>query len=128
MILHEKELLDYLAGQEMEFRCTSKNSNNWQWQDFVHNKNSMDIFNRDIFEVRVKPKVITVSFEMPKTFTPKHGELYFYLADAVSCGYRHAWFTSSTCLSEVSRGVWNTEEKVKQVVEALNSFRKQGLK
>ena len=128
MILHEKELLDYLAGQEMEFRCTSKNSNNWQWQDFVHNKNSMDIFNRDIFEVRVKPKVITVSFEMPRTFIPSIGEIYWCLDDIVSCGYRYARCNSSTELSTLSKGVWNTEEKVKQVVEALNSFRKQGLK
>ena len=128
MILHEKELLAYLAGQEVEYRNIQRNTGLRGWGDFNSGKDTMDIFNRDVFEVRVKPQTIKVEFEMPRTFIPSIGEIYWCLDDIVSCGYRYARYNLSTELSTLSKGVWNTEEKVKQVVEALNSFRKQGLK
>lgn len=125
MIVHEKELLAYLAGQEVEFKSNYISD---KWISFCDVNYSLDVFNSKNYDVRLKPKTIKVEFEMPRTFIPSIGEIYWCLDDIVSCGYRYARCNSSTELSTLSKGVWNTEEKVKQVVEALNSFRKQGLK
>ena len=67
-----------------------------------------------------QPKTRTVTFEMPETFVPKRGEVYWYINSASNNGVccetnTHASFDTNCILM----GVWRTEEEALMVVNAI---------
>ena len=76
--------------------------------------------NRDKF--RLKPRTITINgIEVPATFNPKEGEIFYYINDYSEDGYDWASYYSNLFNNTVWIGKWRTEEDIKQVVKALHS-------
>ena len=79
----------------------------------------LGIFDRGNY-FRLKPRTITINgIEVPATFNPKEGEVFYYINDYSEDGYD--WSCSNLFNNTVWIGKWRTEEDIKQVVAALQS-------
>ena len=81
----------------------------------------LGIFDRGNY-FRLKPRTITINgIEVPATFNPKEGEVFYYINDYSEDGYDWANSCSNLFNNTVWIGKWRTEEDIKQVVAALQS-------
>ena len=81
----------------------------------------LGIFDRGNY-FRLKPRTITINgIEVPATFNPKEGEVFYYINDYSEDGYDWANSCSNLFNNTVWIGKWRTEEDIKQVVAALRS-------
>ena len=81
----------------------------------------LGIFDRGNY-FRLKPRTIAINgIEVPATFNPKEGEIFYYINDYSEDGYDWANSCSNLFNNTVWIGKWRTEEDIKQVVKALYS-------
>ena len=123
-LISGKDALIALANGE-EVQCA--NADMLNWNDVIgdchiglfttgKNRNGFD------FVFRLKPRTITINgIEVPATFNPKEGEVFYYINDYSEDGYDWA----NSCNNLFNNTVWigksRTEEDIKQVVKALYS-------
>ena len=108
--------LAWAKGDELQIRETGTT----KWKPLT-DKYSLMVFDYDRYELRLKPRTITLNVEIPAPFEPKEGEEFFILAPLSVTGYTKVQgITTQALLDEyVKLGAWRTEEQVKQVVAAL---------
>ena len=113
-LISGREALIALAnGENVEY--LDENLNEWVCMDMAHH------FKR---KFRLKPRTILINgIEVPAPFEPKEYEDCYVLTDLYEHGYtRTSWKYSK------SVPAWRTEEGIKQVVAALRSIFKGGVK
>ena len=72
------------------------------------------------WEFRIKPRTITINgIEVPATFNPKEGEVFYYINDYSEDGYDWANSCSNLFNNTVWIGKWRSEDEIKQVMAAL---------
>ena len=96
--------------------------------DMDDSNTTLNIFDLDFYKFRLKPRTITLNnIEVPAPFEPKEGDTVFVLANFLQQGYLEC--TYPTFEGHVFQfGAWRTEEEIKQVVSALRSVFKGGVK
>ena len=81
----------------------------------------LGIFDRGNY-FRLKPRTITINgIEVPATFNPKEGEVFYYINDYSEDGYDWANSCSNLFNNTVWIGKWRSEDEIKQVIAALRS-------
>lgn len=71
---------------------------------------------------RIKPRTTTINgIEVPATFNPKEGEVFYYINDYSEDGYEWANYCDNLFNNTVWIGKWRSEDEVKQVMAALRS-------
>ena len=89
----------------------------FRWQD-IASSNTLNIFDREDFKFRLKPRTITLNgIKIPTPFEPLEGEIYWYIVDNER-GYN---YTENLPNYRVSIAAWRNEGEIKQVVAALRS-------
>ena len=82
----------------------------------------ISVFDSDFYEFRLKPRTITINgIEVPATFNPKEGEVFYYINDYSEDGYDWANSCSNLFNNTVWIGKWRSEDEIKQVIAALRS-------
>lgn len=95
--------------------------------DIDDSNTTLNIFDLDFYRFRLKPRTITLNnIEVPAPFEPcAEDDCRAYVIDTRNInGYD--WQHSSHC--KPNHIVWRTEEEIKQVVSALRSVFKGGVK
>ena len=87
------------------------------WCDDVK-KLSAETILHGVSELRIKPRTIKLSLDIPAPFEPKDGEIFWFVSPYTYKGYDSKYFVDD-CTGFLLNGVWRTEEEIKQVVEAL---------
>lgn len=121
-LISGKEALIALAnGEEVEF--SNSGYDRWYLIESYENYSLGEFFD-DKLKFRLKPRTITLNgIEVPAPFVPKVGERYWFL-----CINQENWYTSTINKNlpsdkyRIEFGVYQTEEEIKQVVEALRSI------
>ena len=116
-LISGKEALIALAnGQEVQIEA------NKQWAS-VENCQVYQFLDKNCdYKFRLKPRTITINgIEVPATFNPKEGEVFYYINDYSEDGYDWANSCSNLFNNTVWIGKWRTEADIKQVVAALRS-------
>lgn len=116
MISGKEALIALANGEEVEYY-------KHEWMD-VNRLSVRDLTSSDnMYKFRLKPRTITINgIEVPAPFDPKYDDKYYYLDSEVECGY--GYFTMSNHPVHnvmIQFGAWDSEEKIKQVVEALRN-------
>ena len=117
LISGKEAKLAWANGGDVEFRILSS-VNHREWKDIYDAANGFSIqeFDADGIEFRLKPRTITINgIEVPAPFKPKEGETYWFITDS-ECGY-NCVENKEGC--RVGIAAWRTEDEIKQVVEAL---------
>ena len=116
-LISGKEALIALAnGQEVQIEA------NKQWVSVENCQVYQFLDNNCDYKFRLKPRTITINgIEVPATFNPKEGEVFYYINDYSEDGYDWANSCSNLFNNTVWIGKWRTEEDIKQVVAALRS-------
>ena len=71
---------------------------------------------------RLKPRTITINgIEVPATFNPKEGEVFYYINDYSEDGYDWTNYCDKIFNNTVWIGKWRSEDEIKQVMAALRS-------
>ena len=90
-----------------------------------------DVFLSDVFDtrkLRLKPRTISIgNIEVPAPFEPKEDCLVYILDDSRQEGFREYDYDIEDT-GALFFGVWRTKEEIKQVVSALRSVFKGGVK
>ena len=116
-LISGKEALIALAnGQEVQIEA------NKQWVSVENCQVYQFLDNNCDYKFRLKPRTITINgIEVPATFNPKEGEVFYYINDYSEDGYDWVNSCSNLFNNTVWIGKWRTEEDIKQVVAALRS-------
>ena len=118
LISGKDALIALVNGKEVEYSFVG------EWF-VVGLKTELGIFHRTDVAFRLKPCTITLNIEIPATFEPKDGEMFFYLngysPNGFGCQYKTEGHSNYTQF-----GTWRTEEEIKQVVAALRGALKNG--
>lgn len=114
-IISGKEALIALAnGKEVEYNSIG------DWGDAKHLR--VYSFLSADYKFRLKPSTITINnIEVPATFEPKEGEVFYYINDYSEDGYDWATYTDTLFSNTVWIGKWRKEEEIQQVIKALQS-------
>ena len=81
----------------------------------------LGIFDRGNY-FRLKPRTISLNgIEVPATFNPKEGEVFYYINDYSEHGYDWANYCDNLFNNTVWIGKWRNEDEIKQVIAALRS-------
>lgn len=114
-LIHKEFLIALANGEEVECK---RNPVVDEWF-LVDKHHSLAAFENSSVEFRIKPKTVTISYEIPMPFVPKVGEYYWVLE-----------LTSSTAAISlkneadpvdkrlIARGVYRTKQEVLQALEA----------
>lgn len=106
--------LAWAKGEDLQIRETGTT----EWKPLT-DKYSLMVFDYDRYELRLKPRTITLNVEIPAPFEPKVGEEYWFVSTQDK-GYGCNDFESNKYDGRfMNIGAWRTEEEVKQVVAAL---------
>lgn len=90
------------------------------WWD-VEGNYQINVFRCGKYKFRLKPKPILLNgIEIPAPFTPKIGELFYFVSTHYLEGFSSNDF-SEDWKEFTQYGAWKTEAEIKQVVEALRS-------
>ena len=116
-LISGKEALIALAnGEEVEYLYGTK------WESVTGNQILITAITGDRFKFRLKPRTITINgIEVPATFNPKEGEVFYYINDYSEDGYDWANSCSNLFNNTVWIGKWRSEDEIKQVIAALRS-------
>ena len=120
-LISGKEALIALAnGEEVEFKDGID-----KWENIKHHMNldlSMFLTSPDWIKFRLKSKTITLNgIEVPATFNPKEGEVFYYINDYSENGYDWVNYCDNLFNNTVWIGKWRNEDEIKQVIAALRS-------
>ena len=113
--------LAWANGGDVEFRILSS-VNHREWKDIYDADNGFSIqeFDDDRIEFRLKPRTIKIELEIPAPFEPKDGDRVWFICDDNDFGYAKSESYGHDIKSFY--GWWRTEEEIKQVVSALRSI------
>ena len=113
--------LAWANGGDVEFRILSS-VNHREWKDIYDAANGFSIqeFDDDGIEFRLKPRTIKIELEIPAPFEPKDGDRVWFICDDNDFGYAKSESYGHDIKSFY--GWWRTEEEIKQVVSALRSI------
>ena len=120
-LISGKEALIALAN-DRNVEYFDENLNEWVCMDMAHHFKH---------KFRLKPRTITINgIEVPAPFEPKLGEKYWIIeaSDKNSYSYVSSFENDEQDKSLTKLGAWRTEEEIKQVVSALRSIFKGGVK
>lgn len=128
LISKEEAKLAWANGKDIEL-CYKQHKEENTWF-LLLNTDPLSTFDRDDFLFRLKPRTITINgIEVSAPFEPQHNEEYFYLNLQRECLYAAKIFNGNhSDNSAVELGAWRTEEEIKQVVSALRSIFKGGVR
>lgn len=114
-LISGKEALIALAnGEKVEFDA---GIGTWH---LAHKGLTLHCF--DSYKFRLKPRTISINgIEVPATFNPKEGEVFYYINDYSEDGYDWANYCDNLFNNTVWIGKWRSEDEVKQVIAALRS-------
>ena len=120
-LISGKEALIALANdQDVEYMDTSNTFKSLGWGNAFGLETNL--FFSDRFKFRLKPRTITINgIEVPATFNPKEGEVFYYINDYSEDGYDWANSCSNLFNNTVWIGKWRSEDEIKQVMAALRS-------
>ena len=103
--------------------------------DMDDSNTTLNIFDLDFYQFRLKPRTITLNnIEVPAPFEPKEEDQYWYLDSNDPQGYNTDIRNHEEMFSQFKKtafcqiGLWRTEEEIKQVVSALRSVFKGGVR
>ena len=98
--------------------------------DIDDSNTTLNIFDLDFYRFRLKPRTISINgIEVPAPFEPKDGETYWCFSTQTVIGYGYNVYESERADRRfINMGAWRTEEEIKQVVSALRSVFKGGVK
>ena len=83
---------------------------------------SLFLTSPDWIKFRLKSKTITLNgIEVPATFNPKEGEVFYYINDYSENGYDWVNYCDNLFNNTVWIGKWRNEDEIKQVIAALRS-------
>lgn len=106
--------LAWAKGDELQIRETGTT----KWKPLT-DKYSLMVFDYDRYELRIKPRTITLNVEIPAPFEPKMGEKYYFFTSN-GYGYDGSNYSNDHLDEEyLMFGAWRTEDEIKQVVAAL---------
>ena len=119
-LIHKDFLIALANGEEVDHKFPL--GNEWVVTDTHH---SLTTFNNPNVEFRIKPKTVTLTYDVPEPFKPKLDEKYWFV-DFNTVDYTHnneSYFDRDM----ISMGVYHTREEVLKVIEAqkqaiANSF------
>ena len=95
--------------------------------DMDDSNTTLNIFDLDFYKFRLKPRTITINgIEVSAPFEPKHGDDIWFLNPDYGCGYADGNYDPAEFV--IQFGAWRTEDEIKQVVSALRSIFKGGVK
>ena len=119
-LISGKEALIALAnGEEVEYKTTDNAGSKWH-QAKMLTVNTIMNFDDACILLRLKPRTITINgIEVPNNIK-KHDKDDVVWVINTSCENWYDWIYGSDCDS--STLYWETEQEVKQVVEALRSI------
>ena len=89
LISSKEAKLAWANGGDVEFRILSS-VNHREWKDIYDAANGFSIqeFDADGIEFRLKPRTITINgIEVPKPFNPKEGDRVWFICDDNDYGY-----------------------------------------
>lgn len=114
----EEAIIAVYRGEQVQFRGTDEKvwwnmeGENWEVKDFRDDK----------YEFRKKPKTISVTLELPESFHPKFGEVYWYVTPSSNRGYDNTTLDGDTLDHNYTQfGAYRTEE---DVIKVRDAFRK----
>ena len=120
LISGKEAKLAWANNKEVEYMPLNK------W-NLLGGSTPLSIFDRDDVKFRLKPRTITLnSIEVPAPFEPKHGDDIWFLNPDYGCGYADGNYDPAEFV--IQFGAWRTEDEIKQVVSALRSIFKGGVK
>lgn len=125
-LISGKEALIALAnGEEVEIRFKNNLACGWYSCNTTKLQSIDTILNHEN-EFRIKPKPILLNgVEIPPTFTPKEGEVFYYIDLEYPDSYNYRKYKSGFphfCEHLIKLGAWKTEDEIKQVVEVLRGM------
>ena len=101
----------WAKGDELQIRETGTT----EWKPLT-DKYALMVFDYERYELRLKPRTIKLSLEIPAPFEPKDGEVAWCLDGNTLTGHKKVIFDD---FIDSGIGFWRTEEEIKQVVAAL---------
>ena len=119
-LIHKEFLIALANGEEVEQKLPLTGA----WIG-VSSYLSLITFNNPDFEFRIRPKTVTLTYDVPKPFKPEIGEQYWFVdCDKPSCTL---YGESQYDFNMVSMGAYRTKDDVIKVIEArkqavANSF------
>ena len=120
LISGKEAKLAWANNKEVEYMPLNK------W-NLLGGSTPLSIFDRDDVKFRLKPRTITLNgIEVPAPFEPKHGDDIWFLNPDYGCGYADGNYDPAEFV--IQFGAWRTEDEIKQVVSALRSIFKGGVK
>ena len=117
-LISGKEALIALAnGEEVEFKCGGSS-----WRLLDAKQQPLEILIDPTVQFRLKLRTISINnIEVPATFNPKEGEIFYYINDYSENGYDWVNYCDNLFNNTVWIGKWRTEAEIKQVIAALRS-------
>ena len=127
LISREEAKLAWANGKKLQIANTIVGEDFYDMDD---SNTTLNIFDLDFYQFRLKPRTITINgIEVPAPFEPKEGDKYYHISIQTSLGYGwDEWEDSDYDARASIFGAWQTEEEIKQVVSALRSIFKGGVK
>ena len=119
-LIHKEFLIALENGEEVEHKLPLDN----EWFETSTNL-SLTTFNNPDVEFRIKPKTVTLTYDVPKPFKPEIGEPYWFVFGCEP-SHTHGNLLKIDC-DMISMGAYRTKEDVIKVIEAqkeaiANSF------
>ena len=97
--------------------------------DMDDSNTTLNIFDLDFYQFRLKPRTITLnSIEVPAPFEPKEDCQVWIIDDGKTDNCRKYNYEVEGDERNIFIGMWRTEEEIKQVISALRSVFKGGVK
>lgn len=118
-LLNKDFLIAFANGDEIEWQCS-----NVEWYP-LSSSEGLDFFDDPNIRFRIKPKTVTLTYDIPKPFKPEIGEPYWFEENSeILYNYNNNWEVD---VDIISNGVWRNKEDVIKVIEAqkeaiANSF------
>ena len=127
LISREEAKLAWANGKKLQIANTIVGEDFYDMDD---SNTTLNIFDLDFYQFRLKPRTIIINgIEVPAPFEPKEGDKYYHISIQTSLGYGwDEWEDSDYDARASIFGAWQTEEEIKQVVSALRSIFKGGVK
>ena len=122
LISGEKAKLAWVNGENLELAHATIQ----EWERLTDNY-MLSVFDNGSYIFRLKPRTILINgIEVPAPFEPKDGEdcRCYYISTTFKNGFD--WYHSTH--HESNKIAWHTEEEIKQVVSALRSVFKGGVR
>ena len=126
LISREKAKLAWANGKKLQIANTIVGED---FYDIDDSNTTLNIFDLDFYKFRLKPRTITINgIEVPAPFEPKEDCQVWIIDDGKTDNCRKYNYEVEGDERNTYIGMWRSEEEIKQVVSALRSIFKGGVK